>query len=67
MPNSPNQSQLIRERLADLYLSWSTQTIATVIAEAQADGSISTKTLRPLTWPPFFLDAYEERPVAGAS
>jgi len=38
-----DQSQLIRERLADLYLSWSTD-IATVIAEAQADGSISTRT-----------------------
>src|SRR6476659_5910764 len=38
-----DQSQMIRERLADLYLSWSTD-IAAVIAEAQSDGSIATKT-----------------------
>jgi len=37
-----DQSQLIRERLAELYLSWSID-VATVIAEAQANGSISTK------------------------
>src|SRR4029078_9945981 len=51
------QSQLIRERLADLYLSWSTD-IATVIAEAQADGSISTRT-PAADLAAFLLDAYE--------
>ena len=48
---------LIRERLVDLYLSWSTD-IATVIAEAQADGSISTKT-PAADLAAFLLDAYE--------
>ncbi len=52
-----DQSQLIRERLADLYLSWSTD-IATVIAEAQADGSISTRT-PAADLAAFLLDAYE--------
>jgi TetR/AcrR family transcriptional regulator, transcriptional repressor for nem operon len=52
-----DQSQLIRERLANLYLSWSTD-IATVIAEAQADGSISTKTTAA-DLAAFLLDAYE--------
>jgi TetR/AcrR family transcriptional repressor of nem operon len=52
-----DQSQLIRERLADLYLSWSTD-IATVIAEAQAAGSISTKT-PAADLAAFLLDAYE--------
>jgi TetR/AcrR family transcriptional repressor of nem operon len=52
-----DQSQLIRERLADLYLSWSTD-IAVVIAEAQSDGSIATKT--PASdLAAFLLDAYE--------
>jgi hypothetical protein len=52
-----DQSQLIRERLADLYLSWSTD-IATVIADAQADGSISTRT--PAGYlAAFLLDTYE--------
>ena len=51
------QSQLIRERLAHLYVSWSTD-IATVIAEAQADGSISTKT-PAADLAAFLLDAYE--------
>jgi TetR/AcrR family transcriptional regulator, transcriptional repressor for nem operon len=52
-----DQSQLIRERLAHLYLSWSTD-IATVIAEAQANGSISTK--GPASdLAAFLLDAYE--------
>jgi hypothetical protein len=50
-------SQLIRERLADLYLAWSTD-IAAVIAEAQADGSISTKT-PAADLAAFLLDAYE--------
>ena len=52
-----DQSQLIRERLAELYLSWSTD-IATVIAEAQADGSISTRT-PAADLAAFLLDAYE--------
>src|SRR5437879_6685342 len=52
-----DQSQLIRERLADLYLSWSTD-IATVIAEAQAAGSISTRT-PAADLAAFLLDAYE--------
>ena len=52
-----DQSQLIRERLADLYLSWSTD-IATVIAEAQSDGSISTRT-PAADLAAFLLDAYE--------
>src|SRR6476661_10871557 len=52
-----DQSQLIRQRLADLYLSWSTD-IATVIAEAQADGSISART-PAADLAAFLLDAYE--------
>ena len=52
-----DQSQLIRERLADLYLSWSTD-IAAVIAEAQSDGSITTKT-PAADLAAFLLDAYE--------
>jgi TetR/AcrR family transcriptional regulator, transcriptional repressor for nem operon len=52
-----DQSQLIRERLADLYLSWSTD-IAVVIAEAQADGSIASKT-PAADLAAFLLDAYE--------
>ncbi len=52
-----DQSELIRERLADLYLSWSTD-IASVIAEAQADGSIATKT-PAADLAAFLLDAYE--------
>jgi TetR/AcrR family transcriptional repressor of nem operon len=51
------QSQMIRERLSDLYVSWSTD-IATVIAEAQADGSILTKT-PAADLAAFLLDAYE--------
>jgi TetR/AcrR family transcriptional repressor of nem operon len=51
------QSQMIRERLAHLYLAWSTD-VATVIAEAQADGSISTKT-PAADLAAFLLDAYE--------
>ena len=51
------QSQLIRERLAELYLAWSTD-IATVIAEAQADGSLSTRT-PAADLAAFLLDAYE--------
>ncbi len=52
-----DQSQLIRERLADLYLSWSTD-IATVIAEAQTNGSIATKA-PAADLAAFLLDAYE--------
>ena len=52
-----DQSQMIRERLADLYLSWSTD-IAAVIAEAQSDGSITTKT-PAADLAAFLLDAYE--------
>jgi len=52
-----DQSQVIRERLADLYLSWSTD-IAAVIAEAQSDGSIATKT-PAADLAAFLLDAYE--------
>ena len=52
-----DQSQLIRQRLADLYLAWSTD-IAVVIAEAQADGSIVSKT-PPADLAAFLLDAYE--------
>jgi TetR/AcrR family transcriptional regulator, transcriptional repressor for nem operon len=51
------QSQMIRERLADLYVSWSTD-VAVVIAEAQADGSILTKT-PAADLAAFLLDAYE--------
>jgi TetR/AcrR family transcriptional regulator, transcriptional repressor for nem operon len=52
-----DQSQLIRQRLSELYLTWSTE-IAAVIAEAQADGSISTKALAA-DLAAFLLDAYE--------
>jgi len=52
-----DQSQLIRERLADLYLAWSTD-IAAVIAEAQAAGSIASKT-PAADLGAFLLDAYE--------
>ena len=52
-----DQSQLIRERLAELYLAWSTD-IATVIAEAQAEGAISTRT-PAADLAAFLLDAYE--------
>src|SRR5277367_1077735 len=52
-----DQSQLIRERLAALYLAWSTD-IATVIGEAQANGSISTRT-PAADLAAFLLDAYE--------
>ena len=52
-----DQSQLIRERLAALYLAWSTD-IATVIAEAQAEGAISTRT-PAADLAAFLLDAYE--------
>jgi TetR/AcrR family transcriptional regulator, transcriptional repressor for nem operon len=51
------QSQLIRGRLAELYLAWSTD-IATVIAEAQADGAIASKT-PAADLAAFLLDAYE--------
>jgi len=51
------QSQMIRERLAHLYVSWSTD-VAMVIAEAQADGSISTKA-PAADLAAFLLDAYE--------
>src|SRR5277367_293482 len=52
-----DQSPLIRERLAELYLAWSTD-IATVIAEAQTDGSIATRT-PAADLAAFLLDAYE--------
>lgn len=52
-----DQSQLIRQRLAELYLAWSTD-VATVIAAAQADGSIATKT-PAADLAAFLLDAYE--------
>ena len=52
-----DQSQLIRERLADLYNAWSTD-IAAVIAEAQADGALSVKT-PAADLAGFLLDAYE--------
>ena len=51
------QSQLIRERLANLYLTWSTD-IAAVIAEAQANGSIAAKT-PAADLAAFLVDAYE--------
>ena len=51
------QSELIRERLANLYLNWSSD-VAAVIAEAQVDGSISTKA-PALELAAFLLDAYE--------
>jgi len=51
------QSQLIRERLADLYTAWSAD-IAAVIAEAQADGSVSART-SAADLGAFLLDAYE--------
>jgi TetR/AcrR family transcriptional repressor of nem operon len=52
-----DQSPLIRERLAALYASWS-QDIADAIADAQADGSIATKT-PAADLAAFLLDAYE--------
>ncbi len=52
-----DQSPLIRERLAALYASWS-QEIAVAIADAQADGSIATKT-PAADLAAFLLDAYE--------
>jgi TetR/AcrR family transcriptional regulator, transcriptional repressor for nem operon len=52
-----DQSPVIRERLADLYLVWSTD-LAAVIAEAQADGSIATKT-PAADLAAFLVDAYE--------
>ena len=51
------QSELIRGRLASLYLNWSSD-VAAVIAEAQADGSISSKAAA-LDLASFLLDAYE--------
>lgn len=51
------QSELIRGRLASLYLNWSSE-VAAVIAEAQADGSIATKA-PALDLASFLLDAYE--------
>jgi TetR/AcrR family transcriptional regulator, transcriptional repressor for nem operon len=51
------QSELIRERLASLYIQWSSD-VAAVIAEAQAEGSISAKTPAP-DLGAFLLDAYE--------
>ncbi len=51
------QSELIRERLASLYLDWSSD-IASVIAEARASGAISTTTPAP-DLAAFLLDAYE--------
>jgi len=52
-----DQSQLIRQRLAELYLAWSMD-IATAIAEAQADGSIFTRA-PAADLAAFLLDAYE--------
>ncbi len=52
-----DQSPIIREHLAQLYLAWSTD-IATVIAEAQADGSISCGA-SAADLAAFLLDAYE--------
>jgi TetR/AcrR family transcriptional regulator, transcriptional repressor for nem operon len=52
-----DQSPVIRERLADLYLVWSTD-IAAVVAQAQADGSIATKT-PAADLAAFLVDAYE--------
>lgn len=51
------QSELIRERLADLYRKWSGD-VGAVIADAQAGGSIATRApAQDLA--AFLLDAYE--------
>jgi TetR/AcrR family transcriptional repressor of nem operon len=52
-----DHSPLIRERLARLFASW-TRDIENAVRDAQADGSISTKT-DPADLAAFLLDAYE--------
>jgi TetR/AcrR family transcriptional repressor of nem operon len=52
-----DQSPLIRERLAALSASW-TKDIEDAVRDAQADGSVSTKS-NPADLAAFLLDAYE--------
>ena len=52
-----NHSPLIRERLAALFTSW-TKDIEDAVRDAQADGSISSRT-SPADLAAFLLDAYE--------
>jgi TetR/AcrR family transcriptional regulator, transcriptional repressor for nem operon len=52
-----DQSQLIRQRLGELYLAWSAD-VASVIADAQADGSIATRA-PAADLAAFLIDAYE--------
>jgi TetR/AcrR family transcriptional regulator, transcriptional repressor for nem operon len=52
-----DHSPLIRERLAGLSASW-TKDIENAVGDAQADGSVSTKS-NPADLAAFLLDAYE--------
>ncbi len=52
-----DQSPLIRQKLVDLFTAW-TKDIETVIGEAQADGSVSSK-IDAADLAAFLLDAYE--------
>ena len=52
-----DHSPLIRERLAALFASW-TKDIEDAVRDAQADGSISTRT-NPADLAAFLLDSYE--------
>jgi len=52
-----DHSPLIRERLAALSASWTTD-IENAVGDAQADGSVSTKS-NPADLAAFLLDAYE--------
>src|SRR5580700_2731662 len=52
-----DHSPLIRERLAALFASW-TKDIEDAVRDAQADGSVSSRT-RPADLAAFLLDAYE--------
>ena len=52
-----DHSPLIRERLAALFASW-TRDIEDAVRDAQADGSVSTRT-KPADLAAFLLDAYE--------
>ena len=52
-----DHSPLVRERLAALFASW-TKDIEDAVRDAQADGSVSTRT-DPADLAAFLLDAYE--------
>jgi TetR/AcrR family transcriptional repressor of nem operon len=52
-----DHSPLIRERLAGLFASW-TRDIEDAVRDAQAEGSISSRT-NPADLAAFLLDAYE--------